>query len=323
MGSVLTRKFMLLAALLLIASRAPSAQQAASPIEPGASQTAVEACLRRSISLTVARHSQQPPTELGQVQVVVNGNQASTISSTLYSGPVRVLLLVDSSGSMSPITEGSGWGITLPTAAFAMDAVPLNAVVAVGRFAELLQLSPWQDRESAREQVLSLKYQSPKGKTALYSAVSEAASMFRGAQFGDTVYLITDGGENHSAVSSRRLVEDLVARGVRVFVFLVAPKQYQTAEEREGPRAMDDLANLTGGFVYRPLLSKEWLNSGEAAAAVKHIREQVALPYRIDFRLASPLIRETKLKLEAVLDPKLYSLAYPRRLEPCTAASPK
>jgi|HubBroStandDraft_4_1064222.scaffolds.fasta_scaffold03052_3 hypothetical protein len=302
-------------AFLLIAAVISSAQQP---------QSATDNCLRRSIPLTVMRRSQQPPEEPKSLQVLVNGNQVSVVSSTPYTGPLRVLLLIDTSASMKPLRGTTEWGLALPTAAFAMDAVPLTAAVAVGKFAERLQLSQWQDRDSARDQVLSLKYQSPKGTTALYSAVNEASSVFRGVQFADTIFLVTDGGENHNNISLRHTVENLVARGIRVFVFLVVPLEpYKTPEEQNGPLEMEDLANLTGGALVKFPWSKERLSSGEAAAAVKQIREQVASPYRVDFQLTSPLNKEAKLKLEAPIDPKLYTFAYPRRMEPCTTAPPQ
>jgi hypothetical protein len=104
-----------------------------------------------------------------------------------------------------------------------MDSVPSNAAVAVGTFAERLHISPRKDRDAAGEEVLSLKNQPQKGTTALYSAVTEAASSFRGKQFGDVIYLVTDGGENHSPMNFGPFVKNLVARGIRVFIFLVVP----------------------------------------------------------------------------------------------------
>lgn len=322
MGPVRIGQFVLFAtALLLFGNLALSARQSGPTTQPDTRRPGFDGCLQRSIPLTVIPRFQQPLTELKPLEVFINGNQASVVSSMPYGGPTRVLLLIDSSGSMAPLTGTSVWGMTLPTAAFAMDVVPLNAAVAVGRFAERLQISQWQDRDSAREQVLSLKYQSPKGTTALYSAVSEAASMFRRAQFGDSIYLVTDGGENHSAMSLHRLIENLVARGIRVFVFLVVPKEpAKSQEELNAPHDMEDLANQTGGTVFRLPWSKEWLSSGGASVAAKQIRNAVASPYQIDFQLAAPINKAAKLKLEVQADPKLFTVAYPRRLEPCIAA---
>jgi hypothetical protein len=251
----------------------------------------------------------------------VNGTQVSSVSASQFDGPIRVLLLIDTSASMKQ-KVGDSLGIAVPTAALAMDSVPLNAAVAVGRFAERLQLSQWQDRDSAREQVLSLKYQPPKGTTALYSAVNEATSMFRGLRVGDTIYLITDGGENHSAVSSRQLVEDLVRRGIRVFVFLVRPAEgFKTPEERNGAQDMEDLANLTGGALLDLPWSQEFITTGAAAVVARQLREEVGSPYQIDFQLGASINKPSKLKLESGIDPKHYTLAYPRRLEPCVAGT--
>jgi VWA domain containing CoxE-like protein len=298
---------------LLIATLISSAQQP---------QFASDDCLRRSIPLTLSHRTPQSSVEVPQLQVLVNGNLAPVVSQGAYSGPLRVLLLIDTSASMQPLRGTTKWGLALPTAAFAMDAVPLNAAVAVGRFAQRLQLSQWQNRDSARDQVLTLKYQSPKGTTALYSAVNEASSAFRGVQFADTIFLVTDGGENHSNISLRHTVENLVGRGIRIFVFLVVPSEpYKTPEEQNGPQEMEELANLTGGALLKFPWSKEWLSSGEAAGTAKQIREQVASPYQVDFQLTSPLNKEAKLKIEAPIDPKLYTFAYPRRLEPCTDGS--
>ncbi len=46
--------------------------------------------------------------------------------------------MVDSSGSMEASPQRSGWGVTLPTAAFAADVVPSTASVALATFSEKL-----------------------------------------------------------------------------------------------------------------------------------------------------------------------------------------
>jgi hypothetical protein len=322
---MLIRPFVLFPAVWLLSIGIGLAAQTATPADerPGAPISTPDACSWRSIPFNVLiRAPQAPPAGLKPIQVLVDGRRVPEVSLNRYGAPVRVLLLVDSSGSMNASEASRGWGVGLPTAGFAMDAVPLNALVAFGIFAERLQLSQWQDRDGAREQALSLKYQTPKGKTALYSAIDEAVSAFRSPQFGDAIYLVTDGGEDNSKMSFHLLVENLVARGIRVFVFLVV-KEYKTSVEREGANAMEDIANLTGGFLFRFPFSGKWVTTGEAAAAVKQVREQVASPYRLNFQLATPLRKEAKLKVETLLDPNHFILGYPRRLEPCTSAPPQ
>jgi hypothetical protein len=285
-------------------------------------QATADTCLHRAIPLSVWYNPPHTPVALGQMQVLVNRSPVSPVSTTVHTAPVRVLLLIDTSGSMGRVGADSLSDAARLTASFAMDSVPLNATVAMGKFADRLQLSQWQDRESVRQQVLSLKYQPPKGRTALYSALEEALSLFAENRFADSVYLVTDGGENRSTIKSQRLVNDLLARGIRVFVFLVVAGEYKSPEEIEGPRNLEDLANLTGGLLYRPPLSKEWLSSSGVSTAITQFRQQVSSPYRVDFLLPSPFTKPAKLKLETSLDPKHFTLAYPRRIEPCSADLP-
>ncbi|HEX8798515.1 MAG TPA: hypothetical protein VF772_07880 [Terriglobales bacterium] len=105
----------------------------------------------------------------------------------------------------------------------------------VGTFAQDFELSQWQDRNNASKQVLSLKQQFPKGRTALYSAWGRATSILGNAQFADSVFLVADGGDNFRSGKPQRVVESLGARGVRVFVFLVDSGVYKTPEEGEAP----------------------------------------------------------------------------------------
>ena len=43
-----------------------------------------------------------------QVQELVNGSQLPTVSPTTYSGPLRVLLLINASGSTKPGLTAAG-----------------------------------------------------------------------------------------------------------------------------------------------------------------------------------------------------------------------
>jgi hypothetical protein len=278
--------------------------------------------LHRSIALTILAGERQILPEIRQVQVFLNGTQISAPFPTPYNGPVRVLLLIDTSGSMQSSPQGEKWGPGFATAAFAVDSIPMKSAVMVGTFAQDLQLSQWQDRTSASKQLLTMKQQFPKGRTALYSALDKVASLLGNAESLDSVFLVTDGGDNFRTVKPQQVVASLAARGIRVFVFLVDPGVYKTPEEREAPENMEDLARDTGGIVFRLPWSKEWIAGGGAAGMAKQVQHATASPYLVDLQLAAPISKSAKLKLEISLDPKLYTLAYPHRLEPCAATSP-
>jgi hypothetical protein len=120
---------------------------------------------------------------------------------------------------------------------------------------------------------MSLTYQPPKGKTGLYSAVEEAMRALGDAEFGDTIYLVTDEGENLSAISQRRLVQDLITDGIRTFVFLVNTSDTKTPEEREGPRTWRNFAGQTGANQVRQTQT-------QTSLAPKHFA--VAYPYGLE-----------------------------------------
>src|SRR5664279_5408884 len=256
------------------------AQQSVAPVAEPAGEP--DACLRRSIPVTfIEKAKNASPLRPQDLQISVKGTPASILSVTQDKHFPQVILLVDTSGSMGPPRGGHGWGIGLLVARFAADAIPQDASVALGTFGEHLQVSEFQNRTSIVEQVLALRKIEPKGKTALYNALSSTSSLFKRPQFGDSIYLVTDGGDNHSSVDLRQLEDDLIARGVRVFVFLVSANTlYHTPEEREGPDNMADLARTTGGILISLQWSEEWFTKPEAASLAKSIRDQVESPYR-------------------------------------------
>ena len=301
--------------LPLMATSVLIAQQSADPA------SSPEPCLRRSIPVTFIKNIQTaPPLRLQDLQVGVKGDQASIISLVEVKHSPRVILLIDTSGSMGPANGEHIWGIGLPTAKFAADALPPGASVALGTFSEQLQVSEFQDQTSLTNQVLALGKQEPSHRTALYDAVSNASSRFKTPQFGDTIFVVTDGGDNHSSIRLPKLEDELIARGVRVFVFLVANQQFLTPEEREGPTNMEELAQKTGGGLVT-LLSKEWFTKPEAAAMAKSIREQVAAPNRMELQLTSPLSKPAKLSVTFPRERKAYTIVYPRLLEPCSKSA--
>lgn len=309
-------------ALPLLVTSALIAQQSPGPIRDSGGSP--DPCLRRSIPVTFIKNIQTaPPVRLQDLQVAVKKDPASIISIGQQKHPPRVILLIDTSGSMGPPDSqsgGHGWGIGLQAARFAADAVPVEASVAFGTFSEHLQISEFQDATSLTDQVLALGKQEPSHRTALYDAVNNASSRFKTPQFGDTIYVVTDGGNNHSSISLHQLEDELIAHGVRVFIFLVAHPGFLTPEEREGPTNMEELAQKTGGGLIT-LSSKEWLTKPEAAAMAKSIREQVAAPNRMELQLTSPLSKPAKLSVTLPREPKAYTIVYPRLLEPCAKSA--
>ena len=298
------------------------AQQSVAPVAEPAGEP--DACLRRSIPVTfIEKAKNASPLRPQDLQISVKGTPASILSVTQDKHFPQVILLVDTSGSMGPPRGGHGWGIGLQIAGFAADAIPQDASVAVGTFGEHLQVSEFRDRTSIIRQVPALGKQEPKHRTALYDAVRNASSLFKPPHFGDAIYLVTDGGDNYSQVELRQLEDELITRGVRVFVFLVNTNVpfHALTEVSQSPVDMADLARTTGGSLISLPWSKEWSTKPEAASLAKSIRDQVESPYRARLQLTSPLSKPAKLSITLPHEPKAYTIVYPRRIEPCSKSA--
>jgi hypothetical protein len=103
-------------------------------------------------------------------------------------------------------------------------------------------------------------------------------------------------------------------------MFLVNTSDFKTPEEREGPQRRS-LLTTRGVLSFASRRRKSGVSSGASLTLAKRIQHAAASPYVVDFQLATPINKSGKLKLETSLDPKNFTLAYPRRLEPCTTAS--
>ena len=218
-----------------------------------------------------------------------------------------------------PGQSPSGWGVGVLAAVFAAEAAPRDSLVSLGTFADEGKVWTFQSPKKVSEEVLALASQSPKGRTALYLAISRALTQFNAPQFGDTIFLVTDGGDNRSGELRNKVQKELVARGVRVFVFFVTHR-FTTPEEREAPADMADLARSTGGGLIQAPWSKKWIAGAEGSHFAEEIRNQVRWPYRLEFQVEHPLDKTAKLKISVPPENKSLELAYPRHVEPCTVS---
>ena len=255
------------------------------------------------------------------LEVTVDGKRTQVVSFSLNSSPRRIIMMVDTSGSMNPSPQRSGWGIALRTAGFAFDAVPSNASVALVTFGDRIrgESDDFQDRQKVERRVLDLAKQEPTGRTALFDSIDQALSLFQVPQLGDAIYLVTDGGDNKSKVSLNQLREKLIVRGVRVFVFLVPIEGFMTVEESEGQSLMGDLAAYTGGYViqipWREIGKNEqaWL-----MRAATQISGQLQEMYQIELDIPSAAGSKGRVKVGFTARKRdNNTLAYPRQLVPC------
>ena len=278
-------------------------------------------CSQRSIPLTVLKNS-NATWDWHSLSLSVGGKSVPIDSMVATPQPPRVLVLVDTSGSMGPGSGTPRWGVGLWAAAFAVEATPLDSPVSFGTFNEQNMFGSFESHREVGKELEELLQQSPRHRTALYSALREAAAQFQPPQFGDAIFLVTDGGDNRSGDAQTKAPQELTVRGIRVFVFLVVDRAFKTAEERDAPELMTELAKTTGGLIFQEPWSKEWVAGEEAKRLMQHVRTLTRFPYELQFKIDQPLQKRAKLKITPP-DSRTLELAYPRQLRPCFALGAK
>lgn len=254
------------------------------------------------------------------LNVAVDGKRTQVVSLSLNSSPRRVLLMVDTSASMHPSAQKGGWGIALRTAAFAFDSIPSDASGALLTFGRgrQSQMASFRDRSELAPKIVELANQEPQGPTALLDSIDQALSLFQPAQLGDAIYLVTDGVDNRSNIPIRKLKEELIARGIRVFVFLVPIEGYVPAKEEAAQSQFIDIAEYTGGYLVQVPWDQIGADKQKGIALAAEISNQVQSMYQATLALRSQGESKGKVKIDVSRrKPGKETLVYPRQLAPC------
>jgi len=171
------------------------------------------------------------------------------------------------------------------------------------------------------------------GITALRSAVLDAVKMFGTPLMGDTVYLISDGGENNSKAQEIDVDGALGSSGIRLFALMVSSEEIgirsRKISEENGAAMLRDLVRAGGGTlvpkfgstgVASDLLGKKAKESQLGKEVSRQI-DQLLNFYRVDITLPEPADKPRKLNLilkgfDKETSGKL-EFIYPAFLAPC------
>ncbi|HKW68527.1 MAG TPA: hypothetical protein VJP04_14630 [Terriglobales bacterium] len=256
-----------------------------------------------------------------QLSVKLHGKPAQITGFSLDVAPRRVILLLDTSGSMRE--EGTDWKLVPKLGAYAADILPADASVAAATVNENPQIGSFGDRAHARGRILAITRDSIRGRTPLFDTIHQALLTVGPPLFGDVLYLITDGGDDVSKLNEQDVINELASRGTRVFVILAMSGRPRTEEERNGPELMLRLAEQTGGYVFAVVRSFD--GSAERTALLKlapFVESFITTSYRLQLSApeatAKPMslsIRYTGPKNELT---KKSMWIYPHRVGPCT-----
>jgi hypothetical protein len=264
--------------------------------------------------------------EATDLNVEVDGRRVQVRSLLPDNRPRRIVLMVDTSGSMKASPQKRGWGVALPAAAYAVDVVPASASVALVTFSDKLQResSDFENPKVVGTRVLDLKGREPQRTTRLFDSIHQVLTDFTELHSGDAIYVVTDGGDNKSLISRGKLKQELIVRGIRVFLFLVLrPNEPQTIEEIDAASEMQDLADFTGGDIVP--ISAAAIAGADRAQLDKlapHIVSEVESVYRMELGISAPAkTARVKVSFADRRRAKNGHIAYSHEIAPCLPRS--
>ncbi len=300
-------------------------------------------CQYRTVTVSVSTPdgSPVPPLESANFTGIYGKTPIHVTSAVMNREPVRVVLLLDISGSMNSTGTGFVGKFSVDLAEHFASNMPPETAIGLGFFySELIPvLRPTTDRKSLLDQLEGLRSHpaSLKGRTAIWDAVLGSVKMFDHPHLGDVIYVISDGGDNASKITVNHVVQTLGESGIRLsaFLFQAMPAIRRTAEEELGPPSVDEMARDTGGTILTQTTQSIGVLkiSGEPTLFEKSGKltpfgsnlisqyKQIGYFYRIDFDLQETIKKPARLKLELVGLEKSQrdkiALTYPRVLPAC------
>lgn len=263
-----------------------------------------------------------------QLLVKVHGETAKILSFSLDVAPRRVVLLIDNSGSMAGRYTGE-WQLVPELSAYALDTIPSDATVSVGTIGAVPNIGEFGNPAQAGARILALTRKSMKGNTPLLDSIHEALLKLDPPQFGDVVYLVTDGGDNASKVAGRQIQKELAARGVRIFVLLVANDPLPLSEEQEvGLTLMQELVEQTGGHLMLiPWTSIGPVHHADLLKAAPLVRSDIGSSYRLALSLPKPIKKMVSLQIRYIGSNQRLAKnsiwIYPHSVGPCPPLNPR
>ena len=299
-------------------------------------------CFVREVPVTGGTASSGPESTADlRLVAKVGGKPAPVIGATVASTH-RILLLLDTSGSM--FETRSKWQTAQLLADKTIESSPTSAQVLLATFEE--KLSPvlmTGPREDLRRAVRAMEFKSMERRKGLHRT-SVVDSIVEAGQagslgYGDSVLVITDGQDNSSRERLKTASREMIRRGVRpVLVVLSDQTRYQQAGS--GNSFVDDFVDATGGYQYllypfdnRPFSDAESsirpfdmamnsANIGRLADGAKYIAAKAAQFVSVQMRLPRALDKPDRLSLHVVdasgRPLNSVHLAYPRELLPCS-----
>ena len=298
-------------------------------------------CTRRTVAVGVADRQWNLVQGLGAANFrgSLHGHGVQILSATVDANPRKIVVLLDASGSMTD-HEGDGWKTERTISGYLIRFAPAQASIAFLGFSRTVLDTEGFDQDAGEllkrlSALVKVCEQRRKGlqRTALYDAIASARDLLRAPNLGDVICPLTDAEDNMSQTTPRRVQEELLTAGVRLFgiVMLHVPQvRGRTPEEATGPDRLHSMVEATGGntlFVPYGARSEPYddIRAKTPADAVdlalQRLFQQMGEFYRLEVSLPGTVEKPTKWKLE-VIDAggkpmRGVEIHYPQELMPC------
>jgi len=295
-------------------------------------------CTQRTVPVGVVDREWNLVQGLGAAnfRAKVGRQDLQVLSAALDKSPRRIVVLLDASGSMMYPDE-AGWKTEKTISEYLVRFAPPRASIAFAGFTEVVLDTERFDEDPLvlvknLSVLMRVCEQSQKARrTALFDAAMSARDLLRAPNLGDVICALTDAGDNASRSVPKKLQEELLRTGVRLFGVVIEPDPMRRERTPlEDTRDFDPMVRATGGIDLtltlagwtptRPPVEVE-TKAGSLDLDLRRLCEQMGDFYRLDVRLPLTVDKPTKWKLE-VTDAggkpmRGVEIHYPQELMPC------
>jgi hypothetical protein len=184
-------------------------------------------------------------------RVLLNGSPAKILDARYGTAPRRIVVLLDTSGSMGGERGPEKWKIARESVRDLLAQTPGDVPIAMLTFARTVTkefdfpdaratIGNWLEESPDRQ----IAHKNP--ETALFDAILQAVKLLGTPQPGDAIYAITDGYDNASSASVGPTQAALLKSGTRLFAFVLGEPGMPGTEDRK--TSFLNLIEASGGF---------------------------------------------------------------------------
>ena len=277
-------------------------------------------CLRRT--LPVALRDEQnlsiQNVSVADLQAKVHGKPVKILSISPDTRPHRLVLILDTSGSMASMEgEPSLFSLEFALASHFFEANKQRSQIALLIFnndvTEEVDFAQGNSAVGDKLQRISADRNYVKtivkGRTALRDTILAGVQLLKHPSSADSIYVITDGGDNASKHSVADVRQRLAVSSVRVFAVLLRKDvgyRNLTPEEVIGPEELSEITGKSRGEILTAAAwhGKKMILSADAEAKLK-AQETLTRLYQtilgdqlLEIELPSPIAKVERLELK-------------------------